>query len=184
MLTQAGIEFTVNPRLVRGLDYYTKTVFEWVTDELGAQNAVCGGGRYDGLIADIGGASSPAIGFAAGMERMVALLRDQAIEPPVSRPHAFMLAVGTQAERAALGLAETLRNEMPDLRLVVDAASGSFRAKMKRADRSEADLALIVGEDELGEGAVSVRHLRTRGEQTRVKLDELARHIQTSLNLA
>ena len=183
MLHQAGIAFTVNARLVRGLDYYTKTVFEWVTDDLGAQNAICGGGRYDGLIAEVGGASRPAIGFAAGMERLVALLKDQGAKPTESGPNAYLLAVGDSADRAALGLAERLRSELPALRLVVDAASGSFRSKMKRADRSTADFALILGEDEAASGTVGLKALRGDAKQATLRTEEAINRLGAALDL-
>jgi len=182
MLREAGIAFTVNARLVRGLDYYTKTVFEWVTDDLGAQNAICGGGRYDGLIAEVGGTSRPAIGFAAGMERLVALLQDQGAEPAQTGPNAYLLAVGETAERAALGLAEHLRGELPTLRLVVDAASGSFRSKMKRADRSTADFALILGEEEAACGKVGFKTLRGEAQQATVSAEEVINRLGAALD--
>ena len=130
MLNEAGVEFTVNPRLVRGLDYYTRTVFEWVTDELGAQNAICGGGRYDGLIAEIGGAQRPAIGFAAGLERLVALLQTQGKVSPQTQPDAYLVAVGQDPERAALSLAEQLRNQLTQ----VETGGGRGSRRFPRQD--------------------------------------------------
>jgi histidyl-tRNA synthetase len=180
MLDAAGLEHAVNVRLVRGLDYYTGTVFEWITDDLGAQNAVCGGGRYDGLIAEIGGAGAPAIGFAAGLERIVALLDERGLAPPSNAPHAFLLAVGDTARAAALGLAERVRELAPEARLVVDAAEGGFRGKMKRADRSGARYALILGDDEVRDGTVSVKALREEAAQQTVPEDEAAALIRNT----
>ena len=181
MLDAAGVEYRLNPRLVRGLDYYTGTVFEWTTDELGAQAAVCGGGRYDNLVAEIGGPASPAIGFAIGLERLVALLEAQSIEPPVTAPHAYLAASGAQASILAHAVAERLRDAVPDVRLVVDAAPGSFKAKLKRADRSGARIALVLGDEEADSGRIAVKDLRARGPQSTVSIDELAGHVTRSV---
>ena len=181
MLDAAGVEYRLNPRLVRGLDYYTGTVFEWTTDELGAQAAVCGGGRYDNLVAEIGGPASPAIGFAIGLERLVALLGAQSIEPPVTAPHAYLAAAGAQASILAHAVAERLRDAVPDVRLVVDAAQGSFKAKLKRADRSGARIALLLGDEEAGSGRIAVKDLRARGPQSTVSIDDLAGHVTRSV---
>ena len=177
MLDEAGVEHRLNPRLVRGLDYYTGTVFEWTTGELGAQGAVCGGGRYDNLVAEIGGPASPAIGFAAGLERLVALIEAQSVALPVMAPHACLVAVGVQASVLAHAVAERLRDAVPGLRLVVDAAEGSFKAKLKRADRSGARVALLLGEEEARLGRVAVKDLRSRGAQSTVTIDELPGHV-------
>ena len=177
MLDEAGVEHRVNPRLVRGLDYYTGTVFEWTTDALGAQGAVCGGGRYDNLVAEIGGPASPAIGFAIGLERLVALLDVQSVELPAARPHAYLAAAGARASILAHAVAERLRDAVPELRLVVDAGHGSFKAKLKRADRSGARIALVLGEEEAGSGRIAVKDLRARGPQSVVSIDELAGHV-------
>ena len=165
MLDLAGMSWRLNPRLVRGLDYYTGPVFEWQTDELGAQNAVCGGGRYDRLIEDIGGQSAPATGFAMGLERIVALLLQQALAPPAPRPDAYLVAVGDEARRAAHRLAEELRDGLESLSLSVDAAGGSFKTKLRRADRSGARYALILGDEEVREARVGVKALRESADQ-------------------
>ena len=183
MLDAAGVAYRLNPRLVRGLDYYTGTVFEWTTDELGAQGAVCGGGRYDNLVAEIGGPPSPAIGFALGLERLVALLDVQSVELPVVKPHAYLAAAGTQASTLAHAVAERLRDAVPDLRLVVDATPGSFKAKLKRADRSGARIVLLLGEDEAHSGRMTVRDLRADGLQSTVSLDELAGHVAGTMSV-
>ena len=177
MLDEAGVAYRLNSRLVRGLDYYTGTVFEWTTDELGAQGAVCGGGRYDNLVAEIGGPANPAIGFAIGLERLVALLAAQSVEPPVSVPHAYLASSGARASILAHAVAERLRDAVPDLRLVVDAAPGSFKAKLKRADRSGARIALLLGEDEARSGRIAVKDLRAREPQSMVSIDDLAGHV-------
>ena len=177
MLDEAGVEYRVNPRLVRGLDYYTGTVFEWTTGELGAQGAVCGGGRYDNLVAEIGGPANPAIGFAIGLERLVALLDVQSVELPVAMPHAYLASAGPRASILAHAVAERLRDAVPELRLVVDAGHGSFKAKLKRADRSGARLALLLGEEEARNGRIAVKDLRARGPQSMVSIDDLAGHV-------
>ncbi len=172
-LSASGIAFEVNKRLVRGLDYYTGTVFEWVSDLLGAQNAVCGGGRYDGLIEEIGGPATPATGFALGIERLVELLRAQSVSPDERLPHAYLLAVGDRAVQQALPLAERMRDESPELRLIVDAGQGSFKAKLKRADRSNARFALIIGDAEAEAGTVGVKDLRSNDPQSSVAQTEI-----------
>ncbi len=177
MLDEAGVEYRMNPRLVRGLDYYTGTVFEWTTGELGAQGAVCGGGRYDNLVAEIGGPATPAIGFAIGLERLVALLEVQAAEVPAAGPHAYLASAGTRASILAHAVAERLRDAVPELRLIVDAGPGSFRAKLRRADRCGARIALLLGEEEARIGRVAVKDLRAQAPQSTVALEELAGHV-------
>jgi histidyl-tRNA synthetase len=174
ILRGAEIEFTVNPRLVRGLDYYSRTVFEWVTDALGAQGAVCSGGRYDGLVEHLGGKAVPAIGWAIGVERLIALYTEERGAPPVTHPHAYFAAVGERAALAASHLAETLRDRMPALRLEMNLGGGSFKAQLKRADKSGAAVAIILGEDELDEGLVSVKPLRSDEPQQRIAQGQLA----------
>ncbi len=168
-LDEAGVRYTVNPRLVRGLDYYNRTVFEWITDRLGAQGTVCAGGRYDGLVEQLGGRPTPAVGFALGLERIVALLEGERGTAAAARaPHAYLAAVGEGPERAALGLAERLRDAVPGLRLAANCGGGSFKAQLKRADRSGAAVALILGEDELAAGRITLKWLREagRGQET------------------
>ena len=177
MLDEAGVAYRLNPRLVRGLDYYTGTVFEWTTGELGAQGAVCGGGRYDNLVAEIGGPATPAIGFAIGLERLVALLEVQSVELPVAAPHAYLASAGTRASILAHAVAERLRDAVPELRLVVDAGAGSFRAKLKRADRCGARIALLLGDEEARIGRIAVKDLRAQEPQSTVAIDELAGHV-------
>jgi len=170
-LAAAGVGYRVNPRLVRGLDYYSRTVFEWLTDRLGAQAAVCSGGRYDGLVEQLGGRATPAIGWALGMERLVELVQDRAPAPPA--PHAYLVPVGAAAQAAVPALAESLRDELAGLRLLTHCGGGSLKAAMKRADKSGAALALILGDEELAAGRVLVKPLRSRDEQVAVERDGL-----------
>jgi histidyl-tRNA synthetase len=169
-----GIPYTVNPRLVRGLDYYSRTVFEWVSDELGAQDAVCSGGRYDGLIAQLGGESTPAIGLALGVERCVALMRLAGSVPAAPGPALYIIASGARAEREAPRLAEALRDALPGRGVQLNLGGGNFKAQFRRADRSGARLALILGEDELARGVAAVKPLRREGGQTDCPVDLLA----------
>jgi histidyl-tRNA synthetase len=173
-LDAMGIAYTLNPRLVRGLDYYGRTVFEWVTTQLGAQGTVCAGGRYDGLIEQLGGPAMPAVGFAMGLERLVALLEDLALAQPAEMPHAYLIAMGAEPERASLALAERLRDEVPGIRLQTNAGGGSFKAQFKRADRSGARYALVLGEDELARGQISVKDLRGDAQQMVHELSQLS----------
>ncbi|MBK5965119.1 histidine--tRNA ligase [Thiocystis minor] len=171
-LDEAGVDYLVNPRLVRGLDYYNRTVFEWITDDLGAQGTVCAGGRYDGLVEQLGGRSTPAVGFAMGLERLVELLElaGHAAEPPVD---AYLVAVGDRAQQAAPMLAERLRDAVPALRLMTHCGGGSFKSQFKKADRSGARYALVLGEVELERDVFGVKPLREEGEQRELGFDEL-----------
>lgn len=159
-LDALGIPYSVNPRLVRGLDYYSRTVFEWITDALGAQDAVCSGGRYDGLIAQMGGDPTPAIGFAMGVERIVELVKIAGMQPQAEAPDVFVMAQGDTAQRTALQLAEQLRDAFPGRGIVVHCGSAKFKTQFRRADESGARLALIVGDDELARGVVALKPLR------------------------
>ena len=160
-LEAAGVAYRINPRLVRGLDYYSRTVFEWLTDRLGAQAAVCSGGRYDTLVEQLGGRPTPAIGWALGMERLVELVAGLA--PPPAVPHAYLVPLGTESH--ALALAEALRDRVPGLRLQVHCGGGSLKSAMKKADRSGAELALILGAEELAADGIVVKPLRSTAEQ-------------------
>jgi histidyl-tRNA synthetase len=172
LLDRLGIAYRVNPRLVRGLDYYCHTVFEWVTDDLGAQGTICAGGRYDGLIELQGGRPWKATGFAMGVERLVELMRLAGGER--SAPlHAYMVLVGDAAYPEGLALAESLRNACPGLSIVCNPGGGSFKAQFKRADRSGAELALVIGEDELANGRVSIKFLREDRPQGDVDKDNI-----------
>ena len=173
LLDAAGVSYTVNPRLVRGLDYYTRTVFEWVTDALGSQGAVCSGGRYDGLVEKLGGRPTPAIGWAMGIERFVALYEACGGEAPSGAADVYVVAVGNGTLERAFQVAEELRDGLPGLRVEVNLGGGSFKSQMKRADRSGAEFALILGEQELADGNIGLKPMRG-GDQRTVALDELA----------
>lgn len=160
LLGNAGVAYHVSPRLVRGLDYYSRTVFEWVSDSLGSQATVCAGGRYDGLVAQLGGAPTPGIGWAMGQERIVMLLEKRGIAAPAQRPQVYVVVAGEDAQLAALRMCETLRDAWPQLRLQYNVGGGNFKAQFKRADKSGADYALVLGEDEMLRGVVAIKDLR------------------------
>ena len=174
ILSAAGVDYTVNPRLVRGLDYYTRTVFEWVTDALGAQGAVCSGGRYDGLVEHLGGAPTPAIGWALGMERLVALFEEEGGAEPDGAPAVYVVAVGEAAAATAFALAERLRDGLPGHAVEVNAGGGSFKSQLKRADRSGARYAVVLGESEIAAGQAGLKPLRTDEPQQSVAFAALA----------
>ncbi len=182
MLRDVGVPYVVNPRLVRGLDYYTRTVFEWInTDVQGAQNAVCSGGRYDGLIAQLGGESTPGVGFAMGVERVVDLLVRAQRTPKPSIADVYVVVSGTQAAAAGMGLVERLREALPHRRFELNLGGGNFKTQFRRADRSGAALALIVGDDELARGVVAVKPLRRELGQSECPIDELAAGVEAAL---
>jgi len=166
ILDDLGIEYEINYRLVRGLDYYGKTVFEWVTDELGSQGTVCAGGRYDGLIEQLGGRASHAVGFAMGMERLLALMETLDQIPVAGDVDVYLIRVGEKAEREGLRLAETFRNEIPSLKLQLHCGGGNFKSQFKKADKSGAEFAVILGEDEVAEGKVGLKSLRGENDST------------------
>jgi histidyl-tRNA synthetase len=180
-LESMNIPYVVNPRLVRGLDYYSRTVFEWITDALGAQDAVCSGGRYDGLIAQLGGEATPAIGFALGIERVVALLRQSGKLPGVGAPDVYLVVSGERAQRAALRLAEQLRDALPGHGVVLNLGGGNLKTQFRRADRSGARLAVILGDEELDRGVAAVKPLRHEGGQIDCPVELLAERITASL---
>jgi histidyl-tRNA synthetase len=171
LLDKAGVSFRVNPCLVRGLDYYSRTVFEWVTDQLGAQGTVCAGGRFDGLVEQLGGKPVPAAGFAMGLERLLELVRDKL--QPANLPHAYLVLVGDVAQQQGLILAEQLRNEVSELRLLTHCGGGSFKSQFKKADRSGAQVALILGEEEVATDSIGVKFLREDKEQEAMTQDAL-----------
>jgi histidyl-tRNA synthetase len=181
MLDGVGIAYEINPRLVRGLDYYNRTVFEWITQSTGAQNAVCSGGRYDGLIAQLGGEATPAIGFAMGIERLITLLITAGRSPPASHPDVYVIVSGTGAGTEALRLVEGLRTERPRLRLEVNLGGGNFKAQFRRADKSGAPLALIIGDDEFARGVVAMKPLRQESGQSECPIGELAPGVDAAL---
>ncbi len=178
MLDDLGINYRLNTRLVRGLDYYGKTVFEWVTDELGAQGTICAGGRYDGLIEQLGGKANYAIGFAMGMERILALIEQLDtvnLDPLVD---GYMIRVGNEAEKAGLLLSEKLRDSIDGLKLQVHCGGGSFKSQFKKADKSGAEFAIIIGDDEAQRGEVALKSLRIEQEQTTLSHDALLQTLQ------
>ncbi|WP_102795804.1 histidine--tRNA ligase [Bowmanella denitrificans] len=172
-LALAGIQYRVNSRLVRGLDYYNRTVFEWVTDALGAQGTVCAGGRYDGLVEQLGGKTTPAVGFAMGLERLVLLLESlQLVELP-AEVDVYLSLLGDKAEAYGLTLAESLRDALPGLRVQTHCGGGNLKKQMKRADKSGAAIALVIGEEEVNQAVVGVKYLREDKPQTQVSIEQL-----------
>jgi histidyl-tRNA synthetase len=180
-LDAMGIAYSVNPRLVRGLDYYSRTVFEWVTDALGAQDAICSGGRYDGLITQLGGEPTPAIGFALGIERVVELMRQVGAAPQPRPPAVYIVAAGPKAEAAALPLAEQLRDALPGQGVQLNLGGGNFKAQFRRADRSGACVAVVLGDGELERGVAAVKTLRREAGQSECPLAAVAARVQAVL---
>ncbi len=184
-LDAAGIPYEINQRLVRGLDYYCKTVFEWVTDQLGAQGTVCAGGRYDGLVEQMGGRPTPAVGFAMGVERLLLLLQTLGQVPAQLSQQAdlYFCVFGEAAELAAVQFAEQVRDAYPQLRLVVNAGGGGFKSQFKKADRSTADYALILGENELASGSIAIKPLRNDDAQQNIAQSDLIAHLGQLMNI-
>jgi histidyl-tRNA synthetase len=179
LLTAAGMTYEVNPRLVRGLDYYNQTVFEWVMrDAAGAQNTVCAGGRYDTLVAQLGGVPTSAIGFAIGLERLVILLTEIGMNAPGQIPHAYLILASPQAGEQGLLLAEQVRDHVPQIRLLTDCSGGSFKSQFKRADKSGAQLALVLGIDETSGKKITVKYLRREQAQLSLSAAELIKFLQ------
>ena len=160
LLDACGVPYRVEPRLVRGLDYYTRTVFEWTSGALGAQDAVCSGGRYDGLVEQLGGEPTPAIGWALGIERVIGLMQSAGIDAPAAAPAVYLVLAGPRAECAGIALAEQLRDALPGTGVLVHMGGGGLKAQMKRADKSGAEIAVILGEDEATRGVAAVKRLR------------------------
>jgi len=183
ILDAAGVSYTVNSGLVRGLDYYGKTVFEWVTDSLGAQGTVCAGGRYDGLVEQLGGKPTVAVGFAMGLERLILLLETLDLVPATVNGNAdvYITAMGERAVAPALELAESLRNELPDAIIVSHCGGGSFKSQMKKADKSGAKYTLILGDNELDAGTVGVKPMRSDEDQQDISRSELASALKKAL---
>ncbi len=176
VLRDAGVPYKINPRLVRGLDYYNLTVFEWVTDKLGAQGTVCAGGRYDGLVSQLGGKPVPACGFAMGVERLIALIKESGGEPAAPAPDVYFVHQGEAASRLAFRVAEGLRDQ--GINVLLHCGGGSFKSQMKKADSSGAAFAVIIGEDEALTGEAQLKSLREEGSaQQKVKVDDLAEAI-------
>jgi histidyl-tRNA synthetase len=182
-LRSAGIEYHVEPHLVRGLDYYTRTVFEWTTDALGSQSTVCAGGRYDGLVAQLGGIDTPGVGWAMGQERIVMLLQKQNVEFIENRPQIYLVLVGERAQIPGCKLAEQLRDAWPDLAVQINLGGGSFKTQFKRADKSGAQFALVLGDDEAARGVVAVKALRRELAQEECPTEQISERIGTLLGL-
>ena len=180
-LDDAGISYRINQRLVRGLDYYNRTVFEWVTSSLGAQGTVCAGGRYDGLVEQLGGRATPAVGFAMGLERLVLLV--QSVVPdfePVNKVDVYVISSGQGVQSAAMQLAETLRDQAPSLKIMTNFGGGNFKKQFARADKNGAKVALVLGEDEVNNGQVVIKDL-ARGEQKLVSSQDVLAELQAAL---
>jgi len=173
LLDAAGVGYTVNPRLVRGLDYYSRTVFEWVTDALGSQGAVCSGGRYDGLVEKLGGRATPAVGWAMGIERLVALFEASGGQAPATNANVYVVAVGDSVLEKAIWIAEDLRDKVPGIKVELNLGGGSFKSQLKRADKSNAEYALILGEQEIAEKRAGLKPLRSTEDQSSIAFDEL-----------
>jgi histidyl-tRNA synthetase len=180
-LKSAGIEFTIDPRLVRGLDYYSRTVFEWMTDALGAQSTVCAGGRYDGLVEQLGGTPTPGIGWAMGQERVVLLLDKLGLGVIARRPDVYLAMAGERAEAAGFALAERLRHSEPMLSVQLNLSGGSFKTQFKRADKSGAQYAVILGDDEVAKGVAALKALRREAPQEEISFDRLGERLRSLL---
>ena len=183
LLDAAGIGYKVNPKLVRGLDYYNGTVFEWITDALGSQGAVCAGGRYDGLVEKLGGRSTPAIGWAMGMERLVGLFEECGGRISDSNPDVYIVAVGDDARTLGFKISEKLRDTITNIRIELNLGGGSFKSQLKRADKSGAEFALILGDDEVVQNRAGLKPLRTDRDQINVALENLAVELDERLKL-
>jgi histidyl-tRNA synthetase len=181
-LDDAGVSYRLNPRLVRGLDYYSLTVFEWVTESLGAQGTVCAGGRYDGLVEQLGGKATPAVGFAMGLERLIAMLESADLKEQLAVPDVYLVMMGDRASREGVLLAERLRSALPELRLITHCGGGTFKNQLKKADRSQARYALILGEDEIARQEIGLKPLRGKGEQQQIALSQLQAKLAELIN--
>lgn len=181
-LDNLDISYVINTDLVRGLDYYGKTVFEWVSNDLGAQGTLCGGGRYDDLIAQLGGKANHAIGFAMGMERLLLLLEQLDELPIANNVDAYMIRVGEQAEKRGLALAEKIRNKVDGIRLQVNCGGGGFKSQFKKADKSGAEYALILGDDEMDRGEIAVKYLRVEQKQQNMNINEIIELLNLTRN--
>jgi len=180
-LDDAGVAYVINPRLVRGLDYYSRTVFEWVTGRLGAQGTVCAGGRYDGLVEQLGGKPVAAVGFAMGLERLVALLEEANPQAAAYGADLYLVLDGDAAQREGMVLAERLRDALPGLEIICNCGGGSMKAQFKRADRSGAHYALLLGDRELQDGRVVLKPLRSDEAQLSVEREYLTRTLAERL---
>ena len=180
-LDSLGINYEVNPKLVRGLDYYNKTVFEWVSNDLGSQGTICGGGRYDGLVEKMGGNSTPAIGFAIGIERIALLINDLKNRIAKNKPHIYFIVLGEKSQIESMRLSKKIIEALPSLIISNDISMGSIKSQMKKADKSNADFALILGEEELSNKQLSFKPLKGQGDQQLIKLEGIIQHLQEIL---
>ncbi len=183
VLNDAGVSYKINPRLVRGLDYYSKTVFEWVTDKLGTQGTICAGGRFDGLVEQLGGKATPAIGFALGLERLIELLEIPEDVQHENNLNVYLVLMGEKALSKGLPLAEQWRNEILGLKLQVNCGGGSIKSQMKKADKSGAGLAFILGDDELEKNIITVKFLREKKEQEMIELSQITDYLKKNIGL-
>ena len=175
------IPYTVNSKLVRGLDYYNKTVFEWVSNELGSQGTICGGGRYDGLVEKMGGNPTPAIGFAMGLERIALLIQDKSNELITDRPHLYFVSVGENAHLESMKTSRKILQNIPNITITNDISIGTLKSQMKKANKSGADFALILGEEELSKNVISFKPLKGQGVQQSIELEGIIQHLQEIL---
>ena len=180
-LDNLAIEYVINPSLVRGLDYYNRTVFEWISNDLGSQGTICGGGRYDGLVEKMGGKPVPATGFAMGIERLVLLAKEQPENVQQERLSLYFIALGRKAQKASMKISRDVHHALPDIVLTNDITIGSLNSQMKKADKSEADYALILGDEELKSNKITVKPLKGQGEQQLISLEGIIQHLQETL---
>ena len=180
-LESLDISYKVNPKLVRGLDYYNQTVFEWISNDLGAQGTICGGGRYDGLVEKMGGNATPAIGFAMGLERIALLIEDKSDQIINKRPHLYFASIGDNANIESMNLSKKIIEALPHITITNDMSIGTLKNQMKKANKSEADFAMILGEQELSEGHISIKPLKGQGVQQSIKLEGIIHHLQEIL---
>jgi histidyl-tRNA synthetase len=180
-LDNLAIQYTINPRLVRGLDYYNRTVFEWISDDLGSQGTICGGGRYDGLVEKMGGNPVPATGFAMGIERLVLLAKEQSEKIQQQKLSLYFVALGQSAQKASMKISRDVHLALPDIVLTNDITLGSLKSQMKKADKSGADYALILGEEELKSKKITIKPLLGQGEQQLISLEGIIQHLRENL---
>jgi histidyl-tRNA synthetase len=180
-LDSLEIPFVVNPKLVRGLDYYNQTVFEWISNDLGSQGTICGGGRYDGLVEKMGGNPTPAIGFAMGIERIALILKDQSNQINKTKPHLYFVALGEKSQIESIKLSKKILSALPNIIITNDMSMGSLKNQMKKADKSNSDFALILGEEELLNNQLSIKPLKGQGTQQLIKLEGIIHHLEEIL---
>ena len=180
-LDNLDIPYEVNPKLVRGLDYYNQTVFEWISNDLGSQGTICGGGRYDGLVEKMGGSPTPAIGFAMGLERIALLIQDKNSQLVIKRCQLYFVALGDKAQIESMKLSKKILQVLPNITLSNDLSMGSLKSQMKKADKSNADFALILGEEELSNNQLSIKPLKGQGVQQSIELEGIIQHLQEIL---